>query len=98
MNFMGMGMPEMGVVMLVAFLVLGPSRAIDMARTAGKLIRDIQRTFKDVASAISLDQPEQSTSRRDFSPAPDREDAPPSQDPSPSSDREEDPPPKAEHE
>ena len=31
MNFMGMGVMEMAVILLVAFLVLGPSKSIDMA-------------------------------------------------------------------
>ncbi len=68
MNFMGMGMPEMGVVMLIAFLVLGPSRSIDMARTVGKVVRDLKRTFNEVAAAASLDQKEQLLSRQESSP------------------------------
>ncbi len=75
MNFMGMGLPEMGVIFLIAFLVLGPSKSIDMARTAGKVIRDIRRTFSDVASAANLDLREQSQQPvRDSSPPPDTED------------------------
>ncbi len=35
MNFMGMGIMELAVIFLVSFLVLGPSKSIDMARTAG---------------------------------------------------------------
>ena len=38
MNFLGVGVPEIGVILLVAFLVLGPSRSISMARAAGKLL------------------------------------------------------------
>ena len=53
MNFMGMGIPELGVILLVAFLVLGPARAIDMARSAGKIIGDLRRSFGDVTSAIA---------------------------------------------
>ncbi len=63
MNIMGMGMAEIAVVMVVAFLVLGPNRAINVARTAGKLLGDLRRTFNDVANAISMEekgQPESS--------------------------------------
>ena len=56
MNLMGMGIAEIAVVMVVAFLVLGPSRAITLARTAGKLLGDLRRTFNDVASAITLEE------------------------------------------
>ena len=53
---MGMGLPEIAVIFVVAFLVLGPSRAITMARTAGKLVGDVKRTLGDVASAANLEQ------------------------------------------
>ena len=37
MNIMGMGLMELAVVLLVAFLVLGPGRSIDMAKRSGKV-------------------------------------------------------------
>ena len=55
MNFMGMGIPEIGVIMLVAFLVLGPGRSIEMAKSAGKMLGDLRRSFSDVTSAFSID-------------------------------------------
>ena len=60
MNFMGMGIMEIGVVMVVAFLVLGPSRAIDTARTAGRLMRDLRRTFSEVMEAVDMERDQQS--------------------------------------
>ena len=62
MNFMGMGLAEIAVVMVVAFLVLGPNRTINMARTAGKLLADLRRTFNDVAAAVSLEERGQAAS------------------------------------
>ncbi len=59
MNFMGMGIPELGVIFLVAFLVLGPGRAIDMARSAGKIMGDLRRSFADVTSAMTVETMEQ---------------------------------------
>ena len=56
MNLMGMGLAEIAVVMVVAFLVLGPNRAINLARTAGKLLGDLRRTFNEVAAAITLEE------------------------------------------
>ena len=55
MNIMGMGIIEIGVVLLVAFLVLGPGRSIDMARSAGKMLGDLRRSFNDVTSAVSME-------------------------------------------
>ena len=61
MNFMGMGIPELGVILLVAFLVLGPGRAIDMARSAGKIMGDLRRSFGDVTSAMAVETMDQGT-------------------------------------
>ena len=60
MNFMGMGLMEMAVVFLVAFLVLGPGRSIDTARTVGRLLGDLRRTFSEVMDAVNLEHDEQS--------------------------------------
>ena len=75
MNFMGIGLPEIGVILLVAFLVLGPNRSISMARSAGKLLSDLRRTFNQVAAAASLEQDEQAPPRWDSS-APGQEKGP----------------------
>ena len=56
MNFMGMGMMEVGVVLLVAFLVLGPSRTINSARTMGRILGDLRRSFNEVMEAVNLEQ------------------------------------------
>ena len=64
MNFMGMGMMELAVVFLIAFIVLGPNKSIEMARTAGKVVREVRRTLRDVASAASLEPTEQPGDRR----------------------------------
>lgn len=56
MNFMGMGIMELAVIFLVSFLVLGPYKSIDMARTAGKVIRDLRSAMSDLTSAVDLDQ------------------------------------------
>ena len=62
MNFMGMGLAEIAVVMVVAFLVLGPNRTINLARTAGKILADLRRTFNEVAAAVSLEEKGQAAS------------------------------------
>ena len=60
MNIMGMGLMELAVVLLVAFLVLGPGRSIDMARRTGKVLGDLRRTFSDVTDAISDEERQRS--------------------------------------
>ncbi len=71
MNFMGMGVMEMAVILLVAFLVLGPSKSIDMARTAGRLIRDIRRSVAEIADSVDLENLDQPASPRKDRKAPD---------------------------
>ena len=56
MNLMGVGLLEVLVIFLVAFLVLGPSRSISTARSAGKFLSTLRRTFNDVAAAASMEE------------------------------------------
>ena len=75
MNFMGVGLMELAVILLVAFLVLGPGRSIDMARKSGKLLGDLRRTFGEVTDAISIEQ--QQEQRGEQRPPPPSAAAPP---------------------
>ena len=56
MNFMGMGSVEIAVIFLVAFLALGPAKSIEMARNAGKFVREMQRTFREMMASVDLEQ------------------------------------------
>lgn len=54
MNFFGVGVMELAIIFLVAFLVMGPLKTIEMARSAGKLIGDLRRTVNDITAAADL--------------------------------------------
>lgn len=41
--FFGIGLPELGVILVVAAIVLGPERLPDFARQAGRLVRQIRQ-------------------------------------------------------
>ena len=56
MNLMGIGLPEMSVVLLIAFLVLGPGQSIEMARTVGKIVGELRRSFSDLTAALTLEE------------------------------------------
>ena len=43
MNFLGMGPMEVIIVLLVAFIFLGPERMVDTARMLGKATRELRR-------------------------------------------------------
>lgn len=64
MNFMGMGMFELAVILLIGFLALGPNKSIELARTTGKLVGDLRRTFNEILSAVDLEGEESPRYRR----------------------------------
>ena len=72
MNFMGMGPMELGVIFLIAFLVLGPGKSIDMARNTGRVLRELRKSFSDLASAVDLEERQQPNRPRN-TPPPDQE-------------------------
>ena len=54
MNFLGMGTPEILVVLLVAFLLLGPERMINAAKTLGKYAGEMRRMASEIPD-LTLD-------------------------------------------
>ena len=55
MNVFGIGPTELIFILVVALLVLGPSKMLEMARDLGKYVRDFQRFTSDVPKLLSLD-------------------------------------------
>lgn len=51
----GLGMGELALVLLVAFLVLGPTQVPKLMRDLGKTIRDLRRAGEDVKQQLVLD-------------------------------------------
>jgi len=58
-------MLELAVIFLIAFLVMGPASAIEMARTAGKLIGDVKRSVNELTAATDLSEPRNPAPTRD---------------------------------
>ena len=57
MNILGMGTLEILVVLLLAFILLGPSRMVDAARLVGKASREIRRMSEELPR-LTLDEAE----------------------------------------
>ena len=59
-NVMGVGPLELFVVLLVAFLVLGPERMVSSARDVAKVVADLRQTFANFPRTLDdlLEQPE----------------------------------------
>ena len=55
MNFLGMGPLEILILLLVAFIFLGPERMIDTSRALGKLMKDLGRVSSEI-SDIALEE------------------------------------------
>ena len=62
MNFFGMGSMEVLIVLLVAFIFLGPQRMVDAARFLGKLVGEARRLTADLPDLV-IDEDEAGTTR-----------------------------------
>ena len=47
MNFFGIGLPEMALILVIALLVFGPKKLPEIGRSLGKAIRGFQEASKD---------------------------------------------------
>ena len=52
MNVMGVGGLELLVVLIVAMLVLGPTRVVEYGRTLGKLIGELRRASEGIPAVF----------------------------------------------
>jgi sec-independent protein translocase protein TatA len=47
MNIFGIGLPEMGLILVVALLVFGPKKLPEIGRSLGKTLRSFQDASKE---------------------------------------------------
>jgi sec-independent protein translocase protein TatB len=52
----GMGTGELVLILVIAFILLGPQAFPDLARGAGKLLRDLRRASSDLRDQIEIDE------------------------------------------
>ena len=50
MNIFGIGLPEMGVILVVALLIFGPKKLPEIGRSMGKALRGFQDASRDFES------------------------------------------------
>jgi len=55
MNFLGMGPMEVFIVLLVAFIFLGPDRMVSTARKLGKTMNEVRRMAAEMTEMTNLD-------------------------------------------
>ena len=64
MNVFGIGALELLVILLVAFIALGPGKTMETARTIGRMMREARRAFSDIVEAASFDDGGRADDRR----------------------------------
>ena len=52
----GIGYQEIFIILVVALLVLGPGKTLNMAKTAGKMVSEVRRAMGDITSAIEEEE------------------------------------------
>ena len=52
MDFLGIGISEILVIILVPIVVLGPSKTLGLSKTVGRAIGEVRRAFLDFSDAI----------------------------------------------
>jgi len=69
MDFLGIGTPEIILVLLLAFVIFGPKRIVEISREAGKALRNLSR---DAASIQRQLEDELSSDKTGQSPGADK--------------------------
>ena len=67
MSILGMGTLEILVILLVAFIVMGPERMFDAARLLGKAVREARRLTESLPDLTLDDDPVRPTESRNVS-------------------------------
>jgi sec-independent protein translocase protein TatA len=52
MDFLGIGAPEIILILLLAFVIFGPKRIIEISRDAGKVLRNLSRDAAAIQKQI----------------------------------------------
>ena len=55
MNFLGMGIMEILIILIIAFIFLGPERMADAAKTLGKMVREARNIASEVPRVVVED-------------------------------------------
>jgi sec-independent protein translocase protein TatA len=51
--FQSFGFPELGVILLVALVVFGPSKLPEIGRSVGKALREFRQSSSEVTKSLS---------------------------------------------
>lgn len=63
MEFLGMGLWEILLILVVALIIWGPGRLPEIARTIGKTLRAVRKASSDLTSAIAREIEQEETAK-----------------------------------
>jgi len=52
----GIGMPELIIIMVIALIVIGPSKLPDLAKAIGKGLAEFRKATQDIKESLNLDE------------------------------------------
>jgi TatA/E family protein of Tat protein translocase len=55
MRMFGIGMPELIVIMVIALIVIGPSKLPDLARALGRGLSEFRKATQEIKDSLDLD-------------------------------------------
>ena len=53
MGFLDIGTGELVLILVVALIILGPGRIVEVGRTLGKMIRTLRKATSDLTTAVT---------------------------------------------
>ena len=53
MDFFGIGLPEIIFILLIAFVIFGPKRVVEISKTAGKVMRNLSKDASDIQKTLN---------------------------------------------
>jgi sec-independent protein translocase protein TatA len=53
MDFLGIGSPELILVLVVALVIFGPGRLVEMSRELGKVLRTLSRSTGEIRERLN---------------------------------------------
>ncbi len=59
MDFFGMGMGEILLILVVALIIWGPGRIVEVGRTLGKLVHTLRKATSDLTAQVTRETEEQ---------------------------------------
>ena len=53
MGFLDIGTGELLLILVIALIVLGPGRVVEVGRTLGKMVRTLKKATSDLTTAVT---------------------------------------------